>query len=46
MEAAQDAQQAEEAAELEEQRGQANEEERPKGRIGFRLGFKKMFGRD
>lgn len=46
MEADQAAQQAQELAEVEEQIGQANDEERPKGKIGFRSGFKKMLGRD
>ena len=39
MEADQDAQKAQELAEAEEQ-------ERHKGKIGFRSGFKKMLGRD
>ena len=46
MEADQAAQQTEESAEAEEQIGQTNEEERPKGKIGFRSGVKKIFGRE
>ena len=46
MEADQAAQQTEELPEAEEQSGRTNEEERPKSKIGFRSGVKKMFGRD
>ena len=46
MEADQDAQKAQELAEAEEEIRQANEEQRHKGKLGFRSGFKKMLGRD
>ena len=34
------------AQQIEGQRGQTHEEERPKSKIGFRSGVKKMFGKD
>ena len=46
MEADQAAQQVEELQVAEEQRGQANEEEGSRSKIGFRSGLKKMLGRD